>query len=137
MASLTAHFSAMARNNRWSNHVLLRAVCALQPGEFEAERTSFFPSIAETLNHNLAIDRYYLDALEEGGVGPAAFHVFESYGDSQALADALAHGHCMLAVHLNGNSNISENSKNALRAAWNASNGRPTRLVLDPEPAKP
>ena len=54
-----------------------------------------------------------------------------------ALADAIAHGHCMLAVHLNGNSNISESSKNALRAAWNASNGRPTRLVLDPEPAKP
>lgn len=88
MASLTAHFSAMARNNRWSNHVLLRAVCALQPGEFEAERTSFFPSIAETLNHNLAIDRYYLDALEEGGIGPAAFHAFKPYGAPQALADA-------------------------------------------------
>ena len=88
MASLTAHFSAMARNNRWSNHVLLRAVCALRPGEFEAERTSFFPSIAETLNHNLAIDRYYLDALEEGGVGPAAFHAFKPYREPQALTDA-------------------------------------------------
>ena len=70
--SLVAHMRRMARNNRWSNDRLYRAVLALRPGEFEAERTSFFPSIADTLNHVLAVDLYYLDALEEGGQGPAA-----------------------------------------------------------------
>lgn len=88
MGGLPAQFALMARNNRWSNHVLLRAVCALQPGEFEAERTSFFPSIAGTLNHILAIDRYYLDALTEGGVGSAAFHDFVPFEDARALAEA-------------------------------------------------
>ena len=41
----------------------------LQPGEFEAERTSFFPSIKATLNHILSVDLFYLDLMEEGGVG--------------------------------------------------------------------
>jgi len=78
----------MARNNRWSNGRLYRAVLALRPGEFEASRTSFFPSIAETLNHVLAVDLYYLDALEEGGRGSAAFQDFVSHGDPVQLEAA-------------------------------------------------
>lgn len=80
----------MARNNRWSNDRLYRAVLALQPGEFAGERTGFFPSIAKTLNHILAIDLYYLDALLEGGVGPAVFYDFKSFDDPAALAEAQA-----------------------------------------------
>lgn len=87
---LAAHNRAMARNNRWSNHRLHGAVLALRPGEFEAERTSFFPSIAGTLNHILAIDRYYFDALVEGGVGPAVFYDFVPFADPQALSEAQA-----------------------------------------------
>lgn len=83
--SLAAHMRRMARNNRWSNDRLYRAVLALREGEFEAARTSFFPSIAETLNHVLAVDVYYLDALEQGGKGPAAFHDFVPYGDASRL----------------------------------------------------
>ncbi|MDS1138303.1 DinB family protein [Nitratireductor indicus] len=88
MSAQAALMRRIARNNRWSNDRLYRAVLALQPGEFSVERTGFFPSIAETLNHILAIDLYYLDALLEGGVGPAVFYDFKSFDDPAALADA-------------------------------------------------
>jgi uncharacterized damage-inducible protein DinB len=64
---------AHARNNAWSNHRLLRACARLSPGEFEATRISIFPSLQKTLNHILIVDRYYLDGLEQGGLGPAAY----------------------------------------------------------------
>jgi len=60
---------AMARNNAWSNHRLLRACGALTQEEFEEKRVSFFPSLQLTLNHILVVDGYYLDALKEGGRG--------------------------------------------------------------------
>lgn len=87
---LIAHNRMMARNNRWSNNRLYRAVLSLQPGEFEAGRTGFFPSIRETLNHILAIDRYYLDAASEGGVGADAYDGFVAFDDPQALAGVQA-----------------------------------------------
>jgi uncharacterized damage-inducible protein DinB len=63
----------MAYNNAWSNHRLLSACAALTQSEFEAPRTGFFPSIQATLNHILIIDRFYIDALEGGTLGPAAW----------------------------------------------------------------
>nr|WP_156315176.1 DinB family protein [Mesorhizobium japonicum] len=75
----------MAGNNLWSNDRLYRAVLALKPGEFEAERTSFFPSIKATLNHVLAVDYLYLDFLEEGGVGAAAHDDFVPFDEPQPL----------------------------------------------------
>ncbi|MFD2058291.1 DinB family protein [Mesorhizobium calcicola] len=83
--SLLDHLRRMARNNLWSNDRLYRAVLSLQPGEFEAERTSFFPSIKATLNHILAVDYLYLDFLEEGGVGAAAHDDFEPFDEPQPL----------------------------------------------------
>ncbi|OBQ58576.1 DinB family protein [Mesorhizobium erdmanii] len=83
--NLLDHLRRMAGNNLWSNDRLYRAVLALEPGEFEAERTSFFPSIKETLNHVLAVDYLYLDFLEEGGVGAAAFDDFVPIDEPQAL----------------------------------------------------
>jgi uncharacterized damage-inducible protein DinB len=71
--NLIDHFSAMARNNRWANHVLLRACARLDAKDFIAPRTSFFPSIAATLSHNYFVDTLYVDALEEGGLGLAVF----------------------------------------------------------------
>jgi uncharacterized damage-inducible protein DinB len=85
---LIQHNISMARNNRWSNDRLYRAVLALKPGEFEAERVSFFPSIKETLNHILAVDHLYLDFLEEGGTGAGAFDRFVAFDDPQRLAEA-------------------------------------------------
>jgi len=63
----------MAYNNAWANHRLLSACAALTQAEFEAPRTSFFPSIQATLNHILVVDRFYVDALEGGTLGPAAW----------------------------------------------------------------
>src|ERR1700756_1089369 len=64
---------AMAYNNAWANHRLLNACSVLTQSEFEAPRTGFFPSIQATLNHILIIDRFYVDALEGGTLGPAAW----------------------------------------------------------------
>jgi uncharacterized damage-inducible protein DinB len=71
--SLRQALRAMAYNNAWANHRLLRACAALTQAEFEAPRTGFFPSIQATLNHNLVVDRFYVDALEGGTLGRAAF----------------------------------------------------------------
>jgi uncharacterized damage-inducible protein DinB len=49
-------------------------VCAgLTQGEFEAERTGFFPSLQGTLNHIYVIVPLYVDALEGGRLGPKAW----------------------------------------------------------------
>ncbi|UVC13878.1 DinB family protein [Mesorhizobium onobrychidis] len=82
---LLDHNRRMARNNLWSNDRLYRAVLQLEPGEFDAERTSFFPSIKATLNHILAVDHLYLDFLEQGGVGAAAHDDFVPFDEPQAL----------------------------------------------------
>jgi uncharacterized damage-inducible protein DinB len=64
---------SMAYNNAWANHRLLSACAGLSQAEFEAPRTGFFPSIQATLNHILTIDWFYVDALEGGTLGPAAY----------------------------------------------------------------
>jgi uncharacterized damage-inducible protein DinB len=85
---LVKHNIRMAQNNRWSNDRLYRAVQALKPGEFEAERTSFFPSIRETLNHILSVDIYYFDMLVEGRAGLGVFDTYSDFDDPAKLADA-------------------------------------------------
>lgn len=52
-----------ARANRLANRRLLGAVARLCDADFHAPRTSFFPSLALTLNHVLNVDHYYLAAL--------------------------------------------------------------------------
>jgi uncharacterized damage-inducible protein DinB len=87
---LVAHFRAMARNNAWANDRLLEACEALDAAAFAAPRTGFFPSLRATLNHILAVDAYYLDALEETGRGLAAFEPEPDHGDPAALRAAQA-----------------------------------------------
>jgi uncharacterized damage-inducible protein DinB len=72
-ASHLQSLRAMAYNNAWANHRMLTACAKLTQTDFEAPRTSFFPSIQATLNHILIIDRFYVDALEGGTLGPAAW----------------------------------------------------------------
>lgn len=72
-ASLLQTLRALARNNAWANLRLHRACSALTQAEFAAERTGFFPSVQATLNHILIVDRFYVDALEGGRLGYAAF----------------------------------------------------------------
>ena len=66
-------YTLMAGNNRWSNARLHAACAALQPGEWEAPRVGFFPSLSLTLHHLQAVDSYYIDALTEGGLGRRAY----------------------------------------------------------------
>jgi uncharacterized damage-inducible protein DinB len=66
-------YRAMAYNNRWANHRLLNACARLSQAEFVALRIGFFPSLRATLNHILVVDRFYVDAIEGGVPGPAAW----------------------------------------------------------------
>jgi uncharacterized damage-inducible protein DinB len=66
-------YRAMAYNNGWANHRLLSACLLLSQAEFTAPRVGFFPSLRATLNHILIIDRFYIDAMEGGTLGPAAW----------------------------------------------------------------
>jgi len=66
-------YRAMAYNNGWANRRLLTACEQLSQAEFTAPRTGFFPSLRATLNHILIIDRFYVDAMEGGTLGPAAW----------------------------------------------------------------
>jgi uncharacterized damage-inducible protein DinB len=49
--------------NRLANHRLHQAMRDLSREEYLATRTSFFPSLAETLQHILEVDLYYISAL--------------------------------------------------------------------------
>src|SRR5262249_41049005 len=59
-AGLLQTYRAFAHNNAWANHRLLGACAALSQEQFEAERTSFFPSLQLTLNHIYVIDLFYV-----------------------------------------------------------------------------
>jgi uncharacterized damage-inducible protein DinB len=80
MNPLAHHFVTMAYNNGWSNYRLFKACLQLSQEDFVAPRVSFFPSIKATLNHNLTVDWYYVDALERSLQGrelnpnPGAFY---------------------------------------------------------------
>ncbi len=54
----------MAYNNAWANHRLYNACARLSDADLVATRVSFFPTIKITLNHNLTVDWFYVDALE-------------------------------------------------------------------------
>jgi uncharacterized damage-inducible protein DinB len=57
---MKTHFERMARYNRWANRRLYGAVAQLEPEEFTAPRSGFFPSIAKTLNHLVVTDRIWM-----------------------------------------------------------------------------
>jgi uncharacterized damage-inducible protein DinB len=69
MNPLVHHLVTMAHNNAWANHRLLRAAAALDHAAFVAPRSSFFPSIMATLNHNLTVDWFYVAAIERALAG--------------------------------------------------------------------
>jgi uncharacterized damage-inducible protein DinB len=83
-------YARLARNNAWANETLIAACVRLAPGEWAAERTSFFPSIRATMEHIHAVDLYYLDAATGGGLGPRAFAEAPHFASPQALAPAQA-----------------------------------------------
>jgi uncharacterized damage-inducible protein DinB len=82
----------MAYNNAWANHRLLTACARLSPEELVAKQTGFFPSLRATLNHILIIDHFYVDAMEGGTLGPAA------WADQEPCATVAALRHAQSAV---------------------------------------
>ena len=87
---LARHFRAMARNNAWANARLLGACVTIGAAAFAARRTSFFPSLRATLNHNYVVDLYYIDALEQGGQGRTIFQQIPDIAMPAALRSAQA-----------------------------------------------
>lgn len=85
--SLIPALGLMARNNRYANAELHGAMAKLGAA-WSAPGVNFFPSIRLTLEHILAVDLYYLDALEEGGLGRAVFDPEPTFEDPAALATA-------------------------------------------------
>ena len=60
---LLAFLRTQVHANRLANHRLHHAMRTLSREEYQAPRTSFFPSLAATFDHILAVDLYYLAAL--------------------------------------------------------------------------
>jgi uncharacterized damage-inducible protein DinB len=83
-------YRAMAYNNAWANHRFLRACARISQDEFTVSRIGFFPSLRATLNHVLIIDRFYIDAMEGGALGPAAWADPEPCGTVALLQQAQA-----------------------------------------------
>jgi uncharacterized damage-inducible protein DinB len=78
------------RANRLANHRLHAAMAALSREEFHAPRISFFPSLAKTLNHILAVDIYYLAALHREADMVAQWDVLKPCDTLNELAAAQA-----------------------------------------------
>ena len=90
MTDVVLPYRTMAYNNGWANHRLLTACAGLSQSEFIAPRTGFFPSLQATLNHILVIDLFYVDAMEGGTLGPAAWADPEPCKTIDALRQAQA-----------------------------------------------
>ena len=89
-AGLVQTYRAFAFNNAWANHRLLTACAKLSQEDFEARRTSFFPSLQLTLNHVYVVDLFYVDALEGGWLGPKAWEDEVPYPSVAELKSAQA-----------------------------------------------
>ncbi|MFT7775375.1 DinB family protein [Roseateles sp.] len=77
-------FLTQARANCLANRRLLAAVGSLSDADFHAPRTSFFPSLALTLNHILNVDHYYIAALH----GDAAMrHIWARYVPARTASE--------------------------------------------------
>jgi uncharacterized damage-inducible protein DinB len=83
---LLQHLRIQAHANRLANRRLHEAMMSLSRDDFHAARTSFFPSLALTLNHILAVDLYYLGALDREAQLPSKYREFQSSDTMAELA---------------------------------------------------
>lgn len=123
-------YRVMAHNNAWANHRLLKACAALSPEEFVARRTSFFPSLRATLNHILVIDLFYVDAMEGGTLGPAAWVDPEPCGHVTALRQAQAEVDQRLLAVIDGMEETGIERIVAVHRATRVQHERMDRLLL-------
>jgi uncharacterized damage-inducible protein DinB len=97
---LTQYLRIQAHANRLSNHRLHAAMAPLSRADFHAPRTGFFPSLAQTLNHILMVDLYYVGALNGDPDLRATIDGFAPSDEVHALAarqaatDARLVGYC-------------------------------------------
>ena len=87
---LPAYLRIQARANRLSNHRLHAAMRGLSHADFHAPRTSFFPNLAQTLNHILEVDLFYVAVLCREANPRAIFDSFVPAGDLASLASRQA-----------------------------------------------
>ena len=87
---LTAYLRVQARANRLSNHRLHAAMAPLSHAQFHAPRVGFFPSLAQTLNHILEVDLYYIGALHREPGHRAAVLAFVPIDGLAALSQRQA-----------------------------------------------
>jgi uncharacterized damage-inducible protein DinB len=83
---LVGYLRIQAHANRLSNHRLHAALAPLSRREFHAPRTSFFPSLAQTLNHILEVDLYYVGSLHRDPGVRASVLAFVPSDDIAPLA---------------------------------------------------
>ena len=87
---LPAYLRIQARANRLANHRLHQALRGLSREDFHAPRTSFFPSLAQTLNHVLEVDLFYIAVLHREADPRAIFDSFVPADDLATLASRQA-----------------------------------------------
>jgi uncharacterized damage-inducible protein DinB len=87
---LASYLRIQARANRLSNHRLHAAMAPLTQAEFHAPRVGFFPSLAQTLNHLLEVDLYYIGALHREKGHRAAVLAFVPIDTLAALSQQQA-----------------------------------------------
>ena len=94
-------YAQFALNNAYANRTLYGAIAGMDRAAFLAERPGFFPSLAATLNHIYEVDLFYIDALEEGGLGRSVYER-RDIEDVGALAAAQAEADMRLAMFCSG-----------------------------------
>jgi len=83
---LPAYLRIQARANRLSNRRLHEAMRTLSRDDFHAPRTSYFPSLTQTLHHVLEVDLFYIAALHREAQPRAIFDSFVPADDLATLA---------------------------------------------------
>jgi uncharacterized damage-inducible protein DinB len=98
---LTHYLRIQAHANRLSNHRLHAAMAPLAGEPFHAPRTGFFPSLAQTLNHILQVDLYYVGALHGESDLRAVIEGFVPSDELTALAARQAASDARLVAFCN------------------------------------
>jgi uncharacterized damage-inducible protein DinB len=99
---LLALLRTQVHANRLANHRLHGAVRALSDADYRAPRTSFFPSLAATLEHILAVDLYYIAALEGDAAMERSWREAPKGVSLDLLADAQARTDQRFIDHVDG-----------------------------------
>jgi uncharacterized damage-inducible protein DinB len=80
--------SIQAHANRLANRRLQGTLANLSTSELHSKRTSFFPTIVGTLNHLLAVDRYYIAALHGEPDMESSYRRFAPHDELNSYASA-------------------------------------------------